>query len=174
VKNVVVRPAHADDLPRVGELLRDCVAGMRAAGIDQWDDVYPTPAMLGADVRDGALYVASAAARPVAAVFAIDEHQEPEYARVPWAARAGRVCVVHRLMVHPSCQGRGLGPLLMRFAESRARRLGYEALRLDAFTANPRALRLYAGLGYRDAGSVTLRKGSFRCFEKELGAGAPK
>ena len=56
----------------------------------------------------------------------------------------------------------------MNFAEDRARELGYCAIRLDAFTKNPRALRLYQTLGYHDAGGVTLRKGPFRCFEKRL------
>jgi ribosomal protein S18 acetylase RimI-like enzyme len=172
MKNFLVRPAHGDDLPRVADLLRACVAQMRAEGIDQWDDVYPTLATLAADVRAGALFVAAAEGLPIAGAFVIDERQEPEYAAVPWAVGAPRVGVVHRLMVHPRCQGRGLGPALMRFAEARARRLGYGALRLDAFTSNPRSLQLYEGLGYRDAGAVTLRKGLCRCFEKDLGAGA--
>jgi GNAT superfamily N-acetyltransferase len=171
---VLVRPAHDDDLTRMGDLLRDCVARMQAEGIDQWDDVYPTAATLMADVRGAALYVAAVGGRPVAGAFALDERQEPEYAAVAWTTGAGRVGVLHRLMVHPSCQGRGLGALLMRFAEARARRLGCETLRLDAFAANPRALRLYARLGYRDAGAVTFRKGLFRCFEKDLTrSGAP-
>jgi GNAT superfamily N-acetyltransferase len=171
--NVLVRRAHPDDLPRVGELLRDCVQKMRADGIDQWDDVYPTAATVESDLAGGTLYVASAEGRPVAGAFTIDERQEPEYAAVAWSIRAPRVAVVHRLMVHPVCQGRGLGPHLMRFAELRARQLGYGALRLDAFTRNPRSLRLYERLGYRDAGPVTFRKGLFRCLEKDLAA-APR
>ncbi len=173
VSNVLVRRAHEDDLPRVAELLRECVQQMRADGIDQWDDVYPTTATLAADVGGGALYVASAEGMPVAGAFAIDERQDPEYADVPWSVQAPRVAVIHRLMVHPSCQGRGLGPFLMRFAESRARQLGYRALRLDAFTSNPRSLKLYQRLGYRDAGPVTFRKGLFRCFEKDLAEARP-
>jgi GNAT superfamily N-acetyltransferase len=89
---------------------------------------------------------------------------------VDWSIRAPRVAVVHRLMVHPVCQGRGIGPYLMRFAELRARQLGYGAMRLDAFTRNPRSLHLYQRLGYRDAGPVRLRKGLFRCLEKDLAA----
>jgi hypothetical protein len=34
---------------------------------------------------------------------------------------------------------------------------------------NPQALNLYRRLGYRDVGTVTLRKGLFHCFEKALG-----
>jgi GNAT superfamily N-acetyltransferase len=172
VSNVLVRRGHQDDLARVVELLRECVQQMWADGIDQWDDVYPTAATLTADVAGGSLYVASAQGAPIAGAFAIDERQEPEYAEVPWSVQAPRVAVVHRLMVHPRWQGRGLGPFLMRFAELRARQLGYRALRLDAFTRNTRSLRLYQRLGYRDAGPVTFRKGLFRCFEKDLAADA--
>lgn len=165
---VLVRLAHEDDVPRVGEVLSLCVQKMRAEGIDQWDDVYPTVATLAADQGAGALYVASAAGLPIAGAVVLDERQETEYAAVAWAARPPRVGVVHRLMVHPAFQGRGLGTHLMRFVELRARRLGYGAIRLDSFTSNPRSLRLYQRLGYREAGPVTFRKGLFRCFEKDL------
>jgi ribosomal protein S18 acetylase RimI-like enzyme len=74
-------------------------------------------------------------------------------------------------MVHPTCQGRGLGSHLMRFAEIAARRAGCGVIRLDAFTSNAPSLRLYRALGYEDVGEVRFRKGLFRCFEKNLAAG---
>jgi GNAT superfamily N-acetyltransferase len=166
--NVLVRRAHEDDLPRVVELLGECVQKMRAEGIDQWDEVYPTAAILTGDVLGGSLYVASAEGLTIAGTVAMDERQEAEYADVPWSVETPRVAVIHRLMVHPRCQGRGVGAFLMRFAEQRARRLGYRALRLDTFSSNPRSLRLFQRLGYGEAGPVTFRKGVFRCFEKDL------
>ena len=75
---------------------------------------------------------------------------------------------VHRLMIHPDCQRRGLARHLMTFAEIAARRAGCGALRLDAFTGNAPSLGLYRGLGYEDVGAVRFRKGLFRCFEKDL------
>src|SRR5262249_39254590 len=134
--NVLVRGAHEDDLPRLQELLRACVEQMRAAGIDQWDEIYPTEATLRADIQSRTLFVASAAGHPIAGLFVIDDRQEPEYAGVPWKLVGAPVGVVHRLMVHPGAQRRGLGRFLMRFAELRARALGYRAIRLDAFTGN--------------------------------------
>jgi ribosomal protein S18 acetylase RimI-like enzyme len=168
--NVLVRRAHADDLPRLTALLRACVEHMRSRGIDQWDDVYPSEATLRADVEAGTLYVAAAPGRPVAGAFVIDERQDPEYAEVAWRLGDAPVRVVHRLMVHPECQRRGLGRHLMGFAESAARRAGGRAIRLDAFTGNAPSLRLYQTLGYEDVGQVRFRKGLFRCFEKDLAA----
>jgi GNAT superfamily N-acetyltransferase len=168
ISNVLVRRAHEDDLPRLGELLRACVDQMRSGGIDQWDEAYPTEATLRADVAAGTLYVAAAPGRPIAGAFAVDQRQEPEYAGVSWRLVGAPVGVVHRLMVHPSCQRRGLARHLMSFAETAARRAGCGAMRLDAFTGNSPSLRLYQALGYRDVGEVRFRKGVFRCFEKDL------
>jgi GNAT superfamily N-acetyltransferase len=165
---LLVRGAHEDDLPRLDELLHECVAQMRERRIDQWDDAYPNADTLRDDLRRRALFVASTPGRPIAGQLVIDERQEPEYAAVPWKLAGARVAVVHRVMVHPSQQRRGVASLLMRFAELRARAMGYGAIRLDAFTGNEPSLRLYRSLGYDDVGGVRLRKGAFRCFEKGL------
>src|SRR5258708_33185673 len=77
VRNVLVRRAHADDLPRLLELLRLCVGEMQRGGIDQWDDVYPSEATVGSDVAAGSLYVAAAPGHPIAGAFVFDQRQEP-------------------------------------------------------------------------------------------------
>jgi [ribosomal protein S5]-alanine N-acetyltransferase len=166
---ISIRLAEERDVERAMVLVRDCIDGMRQAGIDQWDEWYPAQATLLSDARDRTLYLASLETEPMIGILVLNEYQNPQYAAVPWTTTGVRVAVVHRLMVDPRCQGRGIARQLMRYAEERAQELGYDALRLDAFTANPRALRLYHGLGYHDAGWVTFRKGVFRRFEKRLG-----
>jgi GNAT superfamily N-acetyltransferase len=163
-----VRPANARDLDPLLALLRACIDEMRAHGIEQWDEVYPARSTLSADIESAAGYVAAPSDGELAGYLVLNDQQNAEYSRVDWSIPSGRPAVVHRLMVHPARQHQGLGRLLMRFAERRAAELGYSVIRLDAFTANPRALRLYEALGYRDAGAVTFRKGIFRCFEKSL------
>jgi len=167
---ISIRLADEGDVDRAMGLVRDCIDHMRAAGIEQWDELYPTHATLLTDVREHTLYIASLGAESTIGVLVLNDYQNPEYADVPWTVSGVRVAVVHRLMVDPTHQRRGIARHLMGFAEERARELGYGAIRLDAFTANPRALRLYHGLGYRDVGAVTFRKGVFRCLEKGLGA----
>ena len=142
---------------------------MREAGIDQWDDQYPSDATLLSDVREGTMHLGYLDVATLIGALVLNEYQNAEYAQVPWTFDRGRVAVVHRLMVAPPFQRMGIARELMAFAEQRARELGYQVIRLDAFTANPRALRLYQTLGYHDAGGVTFRKGPFRCFEKRLG-----
>jgi GNAT superfamily N-acetyltransferase len=161
--------ASEGDIDRVMVLVAACIAAMRAADIEQWDDVYPDRQTMLQDARDGTLFLASVDSELVGTLV-VNDWQNPEYSEVPWTIDAARVAVVHRLMIAPTHQGKGLARELMRFAEERARSLGCGVVRLDAFSKNPRALRLYRSLGYHDAGSVTFRKGVFRCFEKALGS----
>jgi len=79
-------------------------------------------------------------------MLVLNEHQDPEYTEVPWQFMAGPVAVVHRLMICPTLEGRGIARLLMKYAEESAERSGYRIMRLDAFMKNPRALRLYENL----------------------------
>jgi ribosomal protein S18 acetylase RimI-like enzyme len=56
----------------------------------------------------------------------------------------------------------------MAFIEETLRARGVKAVRLDAFSLNPFALRLYERLGYEKTGEVTFRKGLFYLYEKDL------
>jgi ribosomal protein S18 acetylase RimI-like enzyme len=160
--------ASEHDVDRVMTLVAACIADMRNAGIEQWDDVYPDRQTLLQDALDGTLYLASVDAEPLVGVLVVNSVQSPEYSDVSWTMPGARIAVVHRLMIDPRYQRRGLARELMRFAEERAAALGCDCVRLDAYSKNPRALQLYHRLGYHDAGSVAFRKGIFRCFEKKL------
>jgi ribosomal protein S18 acetylase RimI-like enzyme len=166
---VSIRRAVESDVGLVMRLVRACIEHMQRAGIDQWDDLYPTHAGVLADVRAGTTYVGLTDDGDLLGALVLDENQNPEYSEVPWTMDGLRVAVVHRLVVDPQYQRRGIARQLMRFVEEQARDRGCDAIRLDTFSANPPALRLYQRLGYHDAGCVTFRKGVFRCFEKRIG-----
>lgn len=62
-----------------------------------------------------------------------------------------------RLYVQRPFQGTGLGTVLIRGAEARARAWGASALWLEAWAGNDRALAFYAARGYAQVGSVEHR-----------------
>ena len=142
-------------------------AALDRAGISQWDDTYPSRAVVESDIAKGTLYVLEEAG--VTACITLDSIQDPAYARVAWTIPEP-VLVVHRLCVDPTAQGRGLARELMTFAEAFAREHGYRGIRLDAFSGNPRALNLYRHRGYSDVGEVFFprRDLPFRCFERAV------
>ena len=162
-----ITPASLPDLPALVALKDACIARMRADGIEQWDEIYPSAATIKQDIENASLHVLSMDGE-IAGCMTLDDRQDPLWNEMDWRPVAGPVAVVHRVMVHPARQGRGLAKQLMLHAESLARANGSRAIHLDAFTLNPSALALYERLDYRRTGTAQMRKGPFICFEKIL------
>ncbi|MES2205585.1 MAG: GNAT family N-acetyltransferase [Pseudomonadota bacterium] len=165
--DINIRSAISDENSSVFSLIQACIRHMQSQGIDQWDELYPDLKTVENDIQQATSYVALYDQK-IIGTFILNDIQEPEYAEVSWQFTQGPTAVIHRLMTHPLLEGQGLARLLMEFAEQEAMNKGYQTIRLDAFTQNPRAVRFYERLGYSCAGNVQFRKGSFFCFEKEL------
>lgn len=162
-----IRKAVPADAGELLQLIHDCVAAMRAAGIDQWDEVYPNATSVENDIRSGALDMLTDEAG-LAACITIDQTLDPLWRDMDWTPGSEPAFAVHRLMVHPSRQGRGYAKVLMAHAEDLVRGLGGCSIRLDSFLQNPAAMALYPKLGYRRTGTASMRKGAFAGFEKRL------
>jgi ribosomal protein S18 acetylase RimI-like enzyme len=163
-----IRLARIEELDSVYSLVQQATRHMDNQGIPQWDNIYPSKAILNADIENQQMHVIEVEGR-VAGLIAINEVQSPEYASVAWK-HSGRALVVHRLTIHPGYQRHKLASNLMDFAEEMAATENYDCIRLDAFTRNPAAFTLYENRGYRKAGIVRFRKGEFFCFEKKISA----
>jgi ribosomal protein S18 acetylase RimI-like enzyme len=164
---MTIRPGLPTDLQAMVEVIRTCTARLRKAGIDQWDESYPSAETLAGDIEAGNVLVADVAVG-LCGMVTVDSNQPEQYRAVPWGYHWSRVAVIHRLAVAPSRQGGGIGKALMRRAEQRARELDFEGIRLEALAANPAAVGLYDTLGYRRCGLVEFRGMDFLCFEKPL------
>jgi GNAT superfamily N-acetyltransferase len=162
-----VRKALPDDAPALLQLVRDCVAAMRAAGIEQWDEVYPDQTVIDRDIAAGTLEVMEDGG-VIAACITVDRNMDPLWKDLDWSSEGEPCAVVHRLMVHPTRQGRGLAREFMLHAEAVARTMGCRSIRLDCFLQNPASMALYPKLGYRRTGTAAMRKGPFAGFEKLL------
>ena len=99
-----IRHGNYGDIDQLNSLVHCCIEAMRAIGIDQWDDVYPTRSDHVHDIQSGTLYVVTAANQTIVGSLVLNDKQEPEYSLVKWTIQKPRVAVVYRLMVHPSYQ----------------------------------------------------------------------
>jgi GNAT superfamily N-acetyltransferase len=164
---ISMRLATQEDIPAVYTLFQDAIDRMNQTGIPQWDEVYPAHANLDADLAAGQLYVAETDGGAVAAAVALSEECHPDYQTAAWQSGEPSL-IVHRLCVSPDFQGQGIARAVMLWVEEWAKARGYACIRLDAFSQNPYALRMYDRLGYGKRGEAVWRKGLFYLLEKPL------
>lgn len=136
--------------------------------------VYPTRQTALDALKRGDLFVCVDGGQ-VAAAAIINRIQVPVYAEVGWLyhAEPDEVMVLHTLVVDPLRVGRGYGTAFVAYYESYAKNSGCPVLRMDTNEKNAAARRLYARLGYREAGIVPcvfngIKGVGLVCLEKKL------
>jgi ribosomal protein S18 acetylase RimI-like enzyme len=159
--------AVEDDLDSLIELFDSVVKHLRQNGIYQWDSQYPNRDVVRDDIETSCLYGIVEGSNYIGAI-AISEQQEAEYLTLNWDDTKGKALCIHRLVIHPNNQGKGIGKKLLQFAEATASNNGYSSIRLDAYSDNPVALCLYERNGYVRKGEVIFprRELPFICYEK--------
>lgn len=164
------RKATADDIEEICRLVQHAITVMDENSIPQWDDVYPTREDFLNDIHSGTLY-AGTLDGTISVIFALNKCQDEAYFSADWSYRGERFCVLHRLCVNPQFQNQGVAKKALIYIEEKLLREGIESIRLDVFTKNPFALRLYEKAGYHQTGTADWRKGKFILMEKLLKGG---
>ena len=172
-----IRTGSLADIPQITAIYDHILAreerGETAVGWAR--GVYPTERTALDALRAGTLFVLEREGS-VAAAAKIDQNQVPEYAGAPWQypdAPAEQVMVLHTLVVDPARSGQGCGSEFVGFYERYALERGCPYLRMDTNAKNTAARRLYARLGYREAGTVScvfngIPDVQLVCLEKKL------
>ena len=166
---VTFRHALQDDVEQIIELVGAAIEKMKASGIDQWDEIYPAAEDFLNDMASGGMYLGFIGEQ-LASMYTINNQFDDDYFAdgIPWDYPVDGACCIHRLCVHPFYQGKGIGGITLRHAQSMIEKMGYESIRLDVFSENPGAIRLYEREGYIRKGSAFWRKGEFFLMEKKL------
>lgn len=155
------------DLDAICDLIRSAIQAMDAAGIHQWDEVYPAREDFEEDIKKNTLYLAILDGQ-VAALYVISTECDEAYHAWEWEGSDEKACILHRFCVDPRVQNRGVGRQMLAHVEDQLRKMGYESVRLDAFTKNPYALKMYERAGYIERGYADFRMGRFLLMEKTL------
>ena len=161
------RKATKADLTEVLNLYKSVVRNMIESGINQWSDEYPNKEVLSLDIEKGELILA-VAQNSICGAFVMNEFADEDYYKAAWEFPELRWCVIHRLCVNPEFHRCGLATKMMEYVENVAKRQGFEAIHLDTFSGNPKALSLYHTLGFVDVGEAFWARGRFVIMEKKL------
>ena len=164
---MIIRKANKSDLGNIMLMYNSCVNGMLKNGIDQWDSSYPNFDVIITDLKARTYFVAEENGEIIGGIN-IDENQDKTYLTIDWADKTNQFLVVHRLAVVEENWGDGIGKKLMLFVEEVVVEEGYQSIRLDTYSGNPKAMEFYRRLGYTELGTIDLKpnKNKYHCFEK--------
>jgi ribosomal protein S18 acetylase RimI-like enzyme len=165
-----IHPMGLKELKEVKQFYSEITADLREKGVFQWDRFYPNRFIIKSDLKKGSFFGILNGKKLIGAVV-IDTKESKKYQELKWNDVKATPVVIHRLAVHPLYQGQGYGKQLLRFAEEYANELGYSSIRLDVYSQNEGALKMYERAGYRERGVIRFpfRSVPYKCFEKILG-----
>lgn len=136
-ERVVLRPVRDDDL---APLLRMLAEPEVARWLGRWDAARVRRDLLAP--QDDEVVMAIEVEGAVAGVLMVGEEEEPDFR-----------CVSIDIALAGEHQGRGLGPEAMRLVvEHMIEVRGHHRFTIDPATANERAIRAYAAVGFRPVG----------------------
>lgn len=158
--------ATENDIQNIMDLIELCIKDLENQGIYQWNDHYPNLDHIKESIQNRSLYILKN--KDCRGIISIGEEQPEGYREINWSNKTGKILVISKLAVSPQCQGHGIGKKLMDFAENYAIANDYISICLDAYSANPRALKFYGKRGYKHVGEQYFprRDLPFYCYEK--------
>ena len=161
------RIAGMEDLEEIFHMVQNAIENMNQQGIRQWDTIYPDKVILKEDILKKQLRVGVIDGQ-IAVIYVLNQECDEAYQIGKWMHQTEPYYVIHRLCVNPAFQNRGIAGSAMLHIERELLDMGITAIRLDVFSRNPYALKLYDSLGYTRVGEAHWRMGEFYLMEKYL------
>lgn len=163
LKFLIADKSHIDE---IYSLFRNAICEMNKNGIYQWDEIYPCRDDIEKDIEQCQMYIAMSE-DAIAAVYVINFEYDKQYNDADW--EYSDFIILHRLCVNPDFQHRGIAAAVLNHIEAELKTQGIQSIRLDVFSKNPYALKLYEKAGYKKTGTANFRKGLFYLMEKTTG-----
>ena len=163
----MIRAGNISDINTILNITKSCAAHMIQNGIYQWNEHYPDKSSFINDAENMELYVYIENEKVIACI-SLCKKMDEVYFPVSWITRNYNNLYIHRLAVHPDFQKKGVGKVLMGFAEKYARKKKCKSIRLDTFSVNKRNLKFYESRGYQRLERIYFPKQSefpFYCYE---------
>ncbi len=164
----IFRKADKQDQDAIWQILQQAIARRKADGSSQWQDGYPNPAVVSADITNSYGYVLTEREVVVGycAILINDEHAY-EGILGKWITN-GDFVVYHRVAISEDHLGKGLAQKMLKGIEDFAVAKGIRSLKADTNFDNPGMLKIFEKLGYVYCGEVFFRGAPRMAFEKVL------
>ncbi len=167
---IKIELAEINDINDIMKMIHDCANDLIGKNIFQWNEKYPSRDIFLSDIEKKNLFILKNNSGIIGCI-ALSHEKDIEYNDVKWLTKDDKNLYLHRLAVDPKFQKKGIGKLLMDFAEDYARNNKFISVRLDTFSKNERNNRFYKSRKYTKLDDVYFPNQSefpFHCYEKIL------
>jgi GNAT superfamily N-acetyltransferase len=148
----MIEKAKEVDVLEISALAKKTRAQMLEMGLLQWIGDYPNQAHFLNDYKQGGLYVYREYGKIIASMSVLPENDEA-YKELKWIQYNS--LVIHRILVDPEVQKKGIGKAMFRFAIDLGKKLGYSSIKVDTHPDNYRMQNLIKKMGFKDIGYLS-------------------
>ena len=162
------RKASLPEIPQIWEILQKAIQRRKEDGSNQWQDGYPNPEVIKADIEKEVGFVLTEGENLVG-YCAVLINDEPAYAGIEgkWLSDEDFV-VVHRIAIAQDYLGKGLAKEMMKFIEEFAIQNNIYSVKADTNFDNLGMIKSFEKAGYVYCGEVFFRGSARRAYEKVL------
>jgi predicted GNAT family N-acyltransferase len=158
-----LRRTRYEDIMDVMSIINDSIAGLKNAGIDQWQNGYPNAQSIENDIRQGWGYVLTQG-EEILATLALCFDPDPNYTKIyegQWI-NLKPYAVIHRIAVKMSYKGQGLALIAMKQCEEICLHNHITNIKVDTHRHNHSMQRMLNKAGYQMCGIIYLADGAER------------
>ncbi len=169
---MVIRKTACEDLGEVMPIFEEARGTIAALGIDQWQNGYPSRAVIEADIAKEQSYCVLNDGN-ICATMAILTDGEPTYDKIyegEWLTGNGRgfYIAIHRVAVSVVCRGSGISGRIIDFAAEMAKKMEKDSLRIDTHRGNVVMRKMLEKNGFSYCGVIYLENGDERVAYEKL------
>ncbi|MGJ9457963.1 N-acetyltransferase family protein [Oceanobacillus sp. CF4.6] len=165
----MIRLATSKDLNTIVRIANKAIEVMNAEGSNQWDESYPTVDHFTEDIKHSSLFIYENAGTVLGFITA-DQNLANEYDTLKWKLPNDKCGTFHRLTVDPGHRKSNIASMMITFLEQYFKQLGLSGMKIDTYSINEKAERLFTQLGYQKVGEYYMKERTlpFLGFEKRL------
>lgn len=166
-----IRAGSVADSARANQLYTLAKDSLKAAGIDQWQGIYPNGDDFIQDVHDNRAIVMEQDGSTVG-IAAVYIGHEPTYDKISdgqWLTNHQTYGIIHRIAVDPCARNAGIASAVMAYLQGLCLQAGICSMRCDTHRDNKAMQHTLEKNGYQKCGIIIVEDGTERlAYEKLL------
>ncbi|MCK4552484.1 MAG: GNAT family N-acetyltransferase [Tenericutes bacterium] len=149
----MIKLAKLSDIDKIVVLAKKTRENMLNSNLQQWIGDYPNKSHFLSDYEENGLYTLTNIDNNIIASITIINENEEAYREIKWLRN--KSMVIHRVIVNPEQQKKGIGMKLFQFAIDLAKVNNYDSIKVDTHPDNLKMQALIKKMGFRAVGYLS-------------------